>query len=319
MRPKFSIIIPLYNKAPYVRKALESVVSQTYIDWECIIVDDGSTDNSAAICEDFVHSLTPSLVHSIRLIHQPNAGVSAARNNGVAASQGEYVCFLDADDWWEPTFLEEMDKLISAYPDAGLYGCDYFYVKKQKRKIFPKEAEGYIDYCKVYRRSGVMPIHPNGAIIPRMIYVEMGGFNQNVKLGEDFILFVQIVLKYKVAFVNKQLVYFNQDADPKWRAITKLHEPEYHMLWHVSQWVREEQANKSYKQMIDMLRVNGLMDYWLDARYHNLAAEELSKVDWSGQPQSVVRRYQMPIWYLKVHRRFMQIGSFVKHKIIKIK
>lgn len=125
MKPKYSIIVPLYNKAPYVKKALESIVSQTFTDWECIIVDDGSTDNSAGICEGIIHPFIHSAVHPIRLIKQANSGVAAARNNGVAISNGEYVCFLDADDWWEPTFLEEMDKLTKEYPDAGLYATNY--------------------------------------------------------------------------------------------------------------------------------------------------------------------------------------------------
>lgn len=320
MNIKFSIIIPVYNKAPYVRKALDSIVSQTFSDWECIIVDDGSTDGSAAICEEYLSTLytvhhTPYTIH---LLRQPNSGVAKARNVGVENSHGEYLCFLDADDWWEPTYLEEMSRLIETYPDAGLYGCDYFYVKNSKKKIYPKDTEGYIDYCKVYKHCGAMPIHPNGAIIPRKVYDEIGGFDPSIKMGEDFILFMQIVFKHKVAFLNKQLVTFNQDADPKWRAITKLHKPENHMLWHVGQWEEKEKTNASYKAMIDMLRVNSLLPYWLSDEYHDAAAAELAKVDWSMQSKSIVRQYRKPLPLLKAERRFLQICSFVKQKIKKI-
>ena len=312
---RFSIIIPLYNKAPYIKKALDSIVSQTFTDWECIIVDDGSTDNSAAVCEEFFVHRTPYTIH---LVRQPNSGVASARNKGVAASKGEYLCFLDADDWWEPTFLEEMDKFIREYPDAGLYGCDYYYVKNGKKKIYPKDTEGYIDYCKVYTHCGAMPIHPNGAIIPRKIFDEIVGFDLSIKMGEDFILFMQIVLKYKVAFLNKQLVTFNQDADPQWRAITKLHKPEYHMLWHVSQWEKEEKTNAAYKAMIDMLRVNGLLSYWLSNEYHDAAAAELKKVDWSMQPKNVKSRYEKPIWMQKAKRSIMRVGSYCKQKLMRL-
>ena len=315
MNPKFSIIVPLYNKAPYVKKALDSIVSQTFTDWECIVVDDGSTDNSAAVCEEYTVHYTPYTIH---LLRQPNSGVAAARNNGVAKAKGEYVCFLDADDWWEAEYLEEMDRLIREYPDAGLYGCDYFYVKNGRKKIFHKNVEGYIDYCKVYTQCGVMPIHPNGAIILRKVFDEIGGFDPSIKMGEDFILFMQIVLNYKVAFLNKQLVTFNQDADPQWRAITKLHKPEHHMLWHVSQWESQEKTNASYKAMIDMLRVNGLLPYWLSDEYHDAAAAELAKVDWSKQPKVNVRQYKKPLLLLKAERRILQIGSYVKQKIKKI-
>ena len=320
MKPRFSIIVPLYNKAPYVRKALESILTQSYKDFECIVVDDGSTDGSLNV----VQSLKIE-DRRLKILTQSNSGVAVARNNGVAASKGEYVCFLDADDWWEQTYLEEMDRLINEYTDAGLYGCDYYYVKNGKKKIYPKKAEGYIDYCKVYTDCKAMPIHPNGAIIPRNVYDELGGFDSQIKMGEDFILFMQIVFKYKVAFLNKQLVYFNQDADPTWRAITKLHKPEQHMLFNldtIESRVDTGQSlsivsSESYKAMIDMLRVSGLMPYWLDKVYHAAAKVELAKVDWSRQPKSVKTQYEKPIWALKAKRKFMQIGSYCKQKLIK--
>ena len=321
MNSKFSVIIPLYNKPPYVRKALDSIISQTFKDWELIIVDDGSTDNSLEVVNEYIHDVLCvmcDVCKNVRVIQQKNAGVAAARNNGVKASKGEYVCFLDADDWWEPTFLEEMDKLITEYPDAGLYGCDYYYVKNGKKKIFPKKVEGYIDYCGVYTDCGVMPIHPNGAIIPRKIFDEVGGFDPQIKMGEDFLLFMQIVFRHKVAFLNRQLVYFNQDADPQWRAITRLHSPEHHMLWHVSQWEAQEKTNPSYKAMIDMLRVNGLIPYWLSDEYHRAAAAELAKVDWSKQPKSIRRQYTMPIGLIKMLRQCKQLGSCCKQRLIHI-
>lgn len=324
---RFSVIVPLYNKAPYIRKALESILTQTYTNYEVVIVDDGSTDGSQDVVRDFVRNDGMSRLRlnepltlndeRLKILTQSNSGVAVARNNGVAASKGEYVCFLDADDWWEPTFLDEMDRLIHEYPDAGLYGCDYYYVKNGKKKIYPKNAEGYIDYCKVYTDCKAMPIHPNGAIIPRKAFDEVGGFDPSIKMGEDFILFMQIVFKHKVAFLNKQLVTFNQDADPKWRAITKLHKPEHHMLWHVKQWENEEKTNASYKAMIDMLRVIGLMNYWLNDEYHDAAKEELTKVDRSNQTKAAKAQYEKPIWLIKTKRRIMQIGSYIKQKLIK--
>jgi len=99
---RFSVIIPLYNKAPYIEKALQSVLEQTFDDFEVIVVDDGSSDDSYSIAK----SVLEASEKPFKLIHQENAGVSTARNNGVAASHGEFICFLDGDDWWAPTFLE---------------------------------------------------------------------------------------------------------------------------------------------------------------------------------------------------------------------
>ena len=147
---KFSVIIPLYNKAPYVRKALESVCAQTYQDYELIVINDGSTDNSAIVADEYLKA-TDSIDYKI--INQTNAGVSAARNTGVAASTGDYVAFLDADDWWEPTYLERMAQLIEDYPDAGLYACNYVYYKPGKTHVTLHIPTGYINYPTAYYES----------------------------------------------------------------------------------------------------------------------------------------------------------------------
>ena len=98
---KFSIIVPVYNVAPYLRACLDSVVAQTFADWECICVDDGSTDGSGAILDEYAKRDA-----RFRVIHQANAGVSAARNAGIDLATGEWVTFLDADDMYAPRWLE---------------------------------------------------------------------------------------------------------------------------------------------------------------------------------------------------------------------
>ena len=328
MNPIFSIIIPLYNKVPYVRKALESIVYQTFTDWECIIVDDGSTDNSAAICEEFSNSLTRSLSNSIRLIRQPNSGVAKARNVGVENSRGEYLCFLDADDWWKPTYLEELNKLITDYSDAGLYCTNYIYYKPGKTHVALHLERGYMNYPDAYLH-GEMPVWTGAACMPRRVFDEMGGFPLGVKLGEDFLLWAKTALQYKVAFCEKPLAYYNNDVPAHLRATRNLHVPEHHMLFNLDQIENEIESRSSvnpfihssvtsWKALLDKLRVSGLMDYWLDERYHEVAAAELTKVDWNKQPKSAKAQYEKPIWLLKVKRRFMRIGSFFKQKLIRI-
>lgn len=322
MKPRFSIVVPLYNKAPYVSKALDSIMSQTFKDWELIIVDDGSTDNSAAICEELLHSFIRSSVHSIRLIRQPNSGVAAARNNGVKASKGEYVCFLDADDWWEATHLEELDKLITEYPDAGIYCTNYVYYKPGKTHVALKLECGYMNYPEAYLH-GEMPVWTGAASMPRKVFDEMGGFPVGIKLGEDFLLWAKTALHNPVAFSEKPLAYYNNDVPASLRATRNLHAPEHNMLFHLDS-IEEEinrlqyTSNKAadWKSLLDKHRVNGLMDYWLDERYHAAAAAELQKVDWSRQPQKAKRQYEKPIWVIKAQCRFMQIGSYFKQKLI---
>lgn len=325
MAHRFSIIVPLYNKAPYVRRALDSIISQTYTDWELIIVDDGSTDNSATICEDFIKEASQTIHNTLDIIHQPNSGVAATRNRGVKESKGEYVCFLDADDWWEPTFLEEMDKLINEYPDAGLYGTNYIYYKPGKTHVALKLEHGYMNYPEAYLQSTAMPVWTGATCMPRMVFDAMGGFPVGIKLGEDFLLWAKTALHYPVVFCEKPLAYYNNDVPASLRATRNLHAPEHHMLFNLGSIEREmeqsaisSQLSAEWKALLDRLRISGLMDYWLYERYHDVAMEELKKVEWSKQPMKVIRMYKTPIWLLKAKRHFMQLGSFIKQKIIKV-
>lgn len=319
MIPRFSIIVPLYNKASYVRKALDSVISQTCTDWECIIVDDGSTDNSFGAVRERVGELGSERV---RVIQQQNAGVAAARNRGVRESRGEYICFLDADDWWEPTFLEEIDRLISEYPNAGIYATNYIYYKPGKTHVALSLPRGYMNYPEAYLQCGSMPVTSITTCMPRKVFDEMGGFSAGVKLGEDFLLWAKTALHYPIAFSEKPLAYYNNDVPASLRATRNIHAPEYHMLFLLGPLEKEiaqlqdTSLKDDWKRLLDTLRVGGLMDYWLSDEYHDIAASELAKIDWSRQPRSVKAQYEKPIWFLKAKRRFMQIGSYWKQKLI---
>ena len=243
----------------------------------------------------------------------------------MAASKGEYICFLDADDWWAPTFLEEMDKLISAYPDAGIYATNYIYYKPGKTHVALTLKTGYINYPQSYYQSGAMPVTSITACIPRKVFDEMGGFPLGVKLGEDFLLWAKTALHYSVAFCEKPLAYYNNDVPVALRATRNLHAPEYHMLFllepieQVIEQLQDEEVKHDWKSLLDKLRVSGLLEYWMDDRYHDIVAEELKKVDLSQQPSSVLRTYKMPIWFLRIKRRFLQIGSYCKQKLLHLK
>lgn len=314
---RFSVVIPLYNKAPYVAKAIQSVLAQTYSDYELIVVDDGSKDDSATIASQIIEGR-----QNCRLIHQENTGVSMARNNGVEVSHGNYLCFLDADDWWEPTFLGEMSKLIEEFPEAGIYGVNYTIVNETKHKtrvakIGVEEGfeKGYINYCRAYAKTMYMPLTSISVAIPRAVFDEMGGFPKDIKLGEDFLLWIRIALKYKVAFLNKPLAYYNQDVDIAARGVGHLHKPQEHMLWNLTDLDLAEQTNSDYKQLIDNLRTYSLMVYLLDKKYHDDARNELAKVDWSKQSSRITRLYNKPLWMLGLRQSFLRLGSRVKQMI----
>lgn len=315
---RFSVIIPLYNKAPYVKKALQSVFAQSFTDYEIIVVDDGSTDESTNVVEAFLSDSAAKCF----LIRQENAGVSVARNNGVARSQGDFVCFLDADDWWAPTFLEEISALIDEYPEAGIYGTGYTIVNetKHKTRVTPVGVEdeferGYIDYCQVYAKTMAMPLTSISVAIPRPVFDEMQGFPKGVKLGEDFLLWIQIALKYQVAFLNKPLAFYNQDSDLRWRAVSHLHEPRAHMLWNLGLLEEEERNNPVFKLLIDNLRATNLFPYYLSRKFRASACRELEKVDWTRQPEKTRGLYRKPILLLRFRQLILKIGSLVKQVV----
>ncbi len=333
---KFSIIIPLYNKASYIRKALESVLAQTYTDYELIVVDDGSTDESANIVETMLREVkgtenskadTPASRLSpfaFRLLKQQNAGVSAARNNGVVQASGNYIAFLDADDWWEPTYLERMAQLINDYPGAGLYACNYVYYKPGKTHVALNIPTGYINYPKAYYESGAMPVTSITAIMPRTVFDEMEGFPVGIKLGEDFLLWAKTAMHYPVAFCEEPLAYYNNDVPVNLRATRNLHHPNNHMLFRMDSIASSlsplaSNLKSDWQALLDKLRVNGLLEYWMSKEYHDLAIQELAKVDWSKQPESMKRTYKTPIWMLKAKRLVMKWGSAVKQLIIRLK
>ena len=306
---RFSVIIPVYNKGPYVSKAIKSVLEQTFRDFELIVVDDGSSDDSFQQAKVLLDSATVKY----QLVHQENAGVSTARNNGVAVSHGEYICFLDADDWWAPNFLERIDWLITAYPDAGIYGTNYYYVKNGKQRVCVTNAEsGYINYCQVYADTLLMPLTSISVAIPRVIFEEMNGFNPSLRLGEDFDLWIRIALKYNVSFLNEPLAFYYQDSDPRWRGTGHLIKPTANMLWNLGYLEEYETSNPDYKRLIDRLRIHSLFPYYLSNQYRNLAKQELAKVNWTKQPRRIQRLYNTPIFILLCRRVILKCGSRIK-------
>lgn len=358
---RFTVVMPLYNKAPYVRKAVESVVGQTCRDWELIVVDDGSTDGGGEVVAAIADP-------RIRLVRQANAGVGAARNRGVALAGASlapapqapdptaptalsreaalappapqasdpiapaalsreaalappYLCFLDADDWWEPTFLEEMAALAARHPGAGIYGSSYWIVKNGRRRTAPLGLdatfdEGTIDYCRLYARTLCMPLTSISVCMPRRVFDEAGGFPTDVRLGEDFLLWLRVALTHPVVLLNKPLANYNQDVDIAHRGTHRLHPPERNMLWHLGAYEPLEKSSPDYKQLIDNLRCYSLMNYLLDRRYRSAARAELAKVDWSRQPAKTRRLYRCPVWLLRLRHLILRTGSRIKQRLI---
>lgn len=314
--PLFSVIIPLYNKAPYVRKTIESVLGQTLGGYELIIIDNGSSDGSSEIVAGF----TDQRIRIVRL--EENVGVSNARNKGVEMATAPYIAFLDADDWWEPTFLEEMSGLIKRHPDAGIYGTGYYIVKNGKKRLAPIGVdegfvEGEINYCAVYAKTLCMPLTSISVAIPRAVFDESGGFKPHLKLGEDFDLWIRIALKHKAVLLNKPLSNYNQDVDVTYRGThKKMYDPDTFSTFYFDQFAAEERSNRDLKVLLDKLRVYSLMTFRRDNKYPERVMKELSKVDFSNVEPIYKFYYKAPYWMVKSYLTIIHLLASIKQRIV---
>lgn len=319
----FSIIIPLYNKAPYIEKAIRSVAAQSFQEFELILIDDGSSDDGLKIVNRLFDALTPPL-GGWGATQQSNAGVSVARNNGVALAKYDYIAFLDADDWWEPTFLEEMKGLIESFPEAGIYGSSYFKVKDGKNipaKIGVEEGfqSGLINYFQVYAKTMWMPLWTGAAIIKKSVYNENNGFKPALKLGEDFDLWVRVSIKYPVAFLNMPLAYYNQDVDQTMRGVVnnKIYDPNTIFIFNLDYLKDSEMLNNDLKILLDKLRAYVLIRYQIQNAYPDYVKNEISKVDFKNIEFYYKLHYKLPLWVVNFYYILRSTASKKLKKYIK--
>lgn len=209
---KISVVVPLYNKEKSIEATLQSVLAQTYTDYELIVVDDGSTDNSLNVVRKRISELENE---RIRVIHKENGGVSSARNRGIKEAKGEYIALLDGDDLWEPTFLEEQVKLIHDFPDAGMWGVNTAFIKYGKCwKWQQGMGDGYRGYVENYFGTSHNDLFCSSSVVIRKdVFEKVGYFDERISSSEDLDMWYRIILKYPVVFYDKVLVYYNQDAE----------------------------------------------------------------------------------------------------------
>lgn len=185
----FSVIMPVYNRAAVIARAVESVLRQTSPPAEIIIVDDGSEDETASILKQYLPQ--------IRIIRQENRGVSAARNAGIRAATGEWIALLDSDDEWLPQKLELAIRYIQAHPDCKIFQTEEIWIRNGKRvnpKNKHKKKGGFI-----YKESlPLCIISPSAVVMKRSLFNETGLFDETLPVCEDYDLWLRISRNYKI-------------------------------------------------------------------------------------------------------------------------
>jgi len=197
--PTVSVVIPAYNSAALLRWAIQSVLSQTYSDFEVVVVDDGSTDNTESVARSFGAQVC--------YVKQENKGAGAARNQGIKRSRGRYVAFLDSDDLWLPSKLAEQIPLLDRDPGIGLVYSDWAVVPEQGEaepsylRNLPA-ASGYV-FDELVQCGFILT---SGTVVRRSCLDEVGYFDETLSIAQDYDLWLRICYRWKVALVNKPLV-----------------------------------------------------------------------------------------------------------------
>ena len=200
--PCCSIIIPAYNAIKYLPETLESVLKQSFTDFEVLIIDDGSYDNIiewAAQIED----------PRVRFISQKNQGVSAARNLGIKNATGEYIAFLDADDLWESTKLEKQLQLFKKNPYSGLVHTEMALIDEES-KLLGREFTSNVEGNALEQLLEKNTIVTSSVIVRRSCLETVGSFDNNLTSSEDWELWVRIASVYPIALVKEPLVFYRQ-------------------------------------------------------------------------------------------------------------
>ncbi len=215
----FSVVVPIYNVEAYLHQCIESVLSQTYDDFELILVDDGSPDNSPAICDAYAKQDA-----RIKVIHKENGGLVSARIAGAKEANGEYICCLDGDDWLHPSHLEKLEKVISeTKPDVVCFGNYKAYEDREVVCKFPfrpgyytkQDMENtFYSYLIQKENATYFPVSIWNKAFKRSLYVgEQLSIDPVIKIGEDGACTLPIVYKANSMYVLEDcLYYYRQNA-----------------------------------------------------------------------------------------------------------
>ena len=194
---KISVIIPTYNRKHTLQRAIDSVLAQTFKPFEIIIVDDGSKDGT----KEWLLQNYPS----VQYIHQPNNGVSSARNKGIQISQGSWIALLDSDDEWMPEKLEYQSRFLEMNRDSSFCHTNEIWIRNGVRVNQMKKHKKYggdifkhcLDICR---------ISPSSSIIKKDVFEEVGAFDESLTVCEDYDLWLRVTAKFNILFLDEPLI-----------------------------------------------------------------------------------------------------------------
>lgn len=299
-----SVVIPLYNKEKSIVATLQSVLAQTYTDYEVIIVDDGSTDRSADIVREYISTLQID-DFKFQIFTQDNAGVSAARNRGIMEAKGEYVAFLDADDLWASDYLDTLHALIQDYPKAGLYSIGYMPINSPqiptREQIQKCEENSFRGKVHNPWNSKYSMWTGSSSSSSRERLLKVGLFDTRMTHGEDLDIWWRLILDGGLVVDTKCCAFYRQDTEN--RAMNKNIPLEKHIPYYIDKFADARTNNREFRKFFDEQMIYRLYLYLFDRNYRKDAQRLAKKLDYSQLKWTMHFRMLFPYIYRLITRR----------------
>lgn len=307
---KFSVVISVYNKEKYISATLKSVLEQSFTDFEIVILNDGSTDNSEKEILKFKDS-------RIRYFSKKNQGAGAARNFVINEAKYDYIALLDADDYWKPFYLEEQAKLIADYPKESVFATSIEVMKKSK--IFPSEYSltdlqpNEIRVVNFFSASFLNSILTSSStVLHKDVFKKVGNYDPSIKSGQDTDLWVRVGLEYKVVFLNKSCAVYNYAVGSLSNTNLKVSQKA-----NFENYATEEKNNPDLKKFLDLNRYSlcilAKIEDNKEAFEKNL--QKISQKNLSKKQQFLLKQNKTILKYLsktknRLERLGLRLGTF---------
>ena len=278
-----SVVIPLYNKQNAIAATLRSVLAQTYTNYEIIVVDDGSTDDSANVAEAVLRECTVYDIEcKCKVIRKANGGVCSARNRGIQEAKYDYIALLDGDDMWDEHYLEEQVKLIQDFPEAKMWGVNYADIVDGK--IYPYQqgmGENFRGYVEDYFGTSHGDLFlPSAIVLDKNVTSEIGLFDERMAYSEDLDFWYRVILNAKVVFFNKSLAYYNKDAENRAEQNFYAHfDIKKRIYYYADKYVQYFEKDPSFAKFISLHIAWGILngDYYFGDKYDREATDKIIK------------------------------------------
>lgn len=302
-----SVVIPLYNKQNAIAPTLQSVLAQTYTNYEIIVVDDGSTDGSADVAEATLREFSGRPTGyglEFRVIKKENGGVCSARNRGIQEAKYDYIALLDGDDLWDEHYLEEQVKLIQDFPEAKMWGINFAEMSNDEliRKLPTGLPEGYRGYVENYFQipGRISDLYcSSSVVISKEVFERVGCFDERIKYAEDNDMWFRIIATYPVAFYDRYMVFYLFDAEN--RALHRRIMLQDYLPFYVDKYTAYKDNNMFYT-WINRWSANVIRRYYFDPRNNQIDDAKIAakKLDYTVIPFKYKLLFKMPHRIAKV-------------------